>query len=119
MSGLRLVVLGMMGRVPFGGQTWLYLSWLRGLSQLGHDVWYVEDDSVWPYDPAVNAVTDDCSYAAAHLERCMERIGLADRWALRLGGSEGACYGMRESALGEAYRSGGAAPKRVGGTHLR
>ncbi len=30
-SGSRLlVVLGMMGRCPFGGQTWLYLNWLRG-----------------------------------------------------------------------------------------
>ncbi|TML76234.1 MAG: glycosyltransferase [Actinobacteria bacterium] len=119
MSGLRLVVLGMMGRVPFGGQTWLYLSWLRGLSELGHDVWYVEDDSVWPYDPAVNAVTDDCSYAAAHLERCMERIGLADRWALRLVGSEGACYGMSESALDGLYRSCDALLNVVGATDLR
>ena len=29
MSRLRLVILGMMGRCPFGGQTWLYLNWLR------------------------------------------------------------------------------------------
>ena len=45
MSRLRLVVLGMMGRCPFGGQTWLYLNWLRGLAALGHEVWYVEDDT--------------------------------------------------------------------------
>ena len=31
MTKRRLVVLGMMGRCPFGGQTWLYLNWLRGL----------------------------------------------------------------------------------------
>src|SRR5438270_692096 len=78
---LRLVVLGMMGRCPFGGQTWLYLNWLRGLSRLGHDVWYVEDDTVWPYDPEQNTVTDDCSYAVRHLAGCMARIGLPDRWA--------------------------------------
>ena len=53
---LRVVVLGMMGRCPFGGQTWLYLNWLRGLARLGHEVWYVEDDTVWPYDP----VRNDC-----------------------------------------------------------
>ena len=29
-----LVVLGMMGRSPFGGQTWLYLNWLRGFHRL-------------------------------------------------------------------------------------
>jgi len=63
----RLILLGMMGRCPFGGQTWLYLNWLRGFQRLGHDVWYVEDDTVWPYDPEQNAVTDDCRYAAGHI----------------------------------------------------
>src|SRR5213083_3166641 len=80
-SKLRIVVLGMMGRSPFGGQTWLYLNWLRGLRRLGHEVWYVEDDTVWPYDPKQNTVTDDCSYAVRHIAGCMERIGLPDHWA--------------------------------------
>ena len=57
MTKLRLIVLGMMGRCPYGGQTWLYLNWLRGLAANGHEVWYVEDDSVWPYDPEQNTVT--------------------------------------------------------------
>src|ERR671914_1178634 len=83
---LRLVVLGMMGRCPFGGQSWLYLNWLRGLHRLGHEVWYVEDDTVWPYDPERNAISEDCSYAVAHVDRCTEAIGLAGRWAFRLGG---------------------------------
>ena len=65
MKKLRLVVLGMMGRCPYGGQTWLYLNWLRGLAANGHEVWYVEDDTVWPYDPQQNTVTDDCQYALA------------------------------------------------------
>ena len=76
-----LVVLGMMGRCPFGGQTWLYLNWLRGLARLGHDVYYVEDDNVWPYDPRAETLTDDCSYAVEHIARNMDAIGLAGRWA--------------------------------------
>jgi hypothetical protein len=56
---LRLVVLSMMGRCPFGGQTLLSLNWLRGLAALGHEVWYVEDDSVWPYHPEKNSITND------------------------------------------------------------
>jgi hypothetical protein len=118
-SGLRVVVLGMMGRLPFGGQTWLYLSWLRGLAELGHDVWYVEDDSVWPYDPVRNTVTDDCSYAAAHLARCMARVGLADRWAFRLAGHPGGCYGLSESKLDELYGSSDLLLNVVGATDLR
>jgi len=116
---LRLVVLGMMGRCPFGGQTWLYLNWLRGLQKLGHEVWYVEDDTVWPYNPEQNAITDDCSYAVRHVSSCLERIGLGERWAFRLADREGACWGLSESELNELFRSCDALLNIVGATDLR
>jgi len=105
-SGRRLlVVLGMMGRCPFGGQTWLYLNWLRGLARLGHDVWYVEDDATWPYDPRANAMVDDPTYAVSHIARSLERIGLADRWAYRaLYRGEPACHGLSREKLVQLYR---------------
>jgi hypothetical protein len=115
---LRVVVLGMMGRCPFGGQTWLYVNWLRGLQRLGHDVWYVEDDSVWPYDPVQNTVTDDCSYAVRHVARTMDRIGLPDRWAFRLAGQSDACWGLSPHDLAELYRSCDALLNIVGATDL-
>ncbi len=106
MSGRRLiVVLGMMGRCPFGGQTWLYLNWLRGLARLGHDVWYVEDDATWPYDPRANAMVDDPGYALGHLQRSLERIGLGDRWAYRaLYRGEESCHGITRERLVQLYR---------------
>jgi hypothetical protein len=116
---LRLVVLGMMGRAPFGGQTWLYLNWLRGLSRLGHEVFYVEDDSVWPYDPVAETLTDDCRYAVAHIARCMEAIGLRDNWSFRLADRDGACWGMPAGKLRELYRGCDALLNVVGATDLR
>jgi hypothetical protein len=101
---LKLVVLGMMGRCPFGGQTWLYINWLRGFHRLGHDVYYVEDDATWPYDPRANTISEDPSYAAAYLARVLDGIGLAGRWAYRplyRGAEE--CYGMRATGLRELY----------------
>ena len=89
MRSSRVVVFGMMGRCPFGGQTWLYLNWLRGLDQLGHQVWYVEDDTAWPYDPRRDAITDDCAYAVGHIAHCLKTIGLGDRWAFRLAERDG------------------------------
>jgi hypothetical protein len=118
-GGLRIVVLGMMGRVPFGGQTWLYLNWLRGLDKLGHEVWYVEDDTVWPYNPAVNAITDDCSYAVEHIRAAMERIGLSGRWAFRLADREGACWGTSDAQLDGLYRTCDVLLNVVGATDLR
>jgi hypothetical protein len=116
---LTLVVLGMMGRAPFAGQTWLYLNWLRGLSRLGHDVYYAEDDTVWPYDPQAETVTDDCRYAVRHIAHSMEAIGLADRWAFRLADRDGACWGMSEVELRELYRRCDALINIVGATDLR
>lgn len=119
MSKLRLVVLGMMGRCPYGGQTWLYLNWLSGLRRLGHEVWYVEDDTVWPYDPQQNTVTDDCRYAVKHISECLQRIGLADRWAFRLADRPDACWGLTLEKLDELYRSCDALLNIVGATDLR
>lgn len=116
---LRLVVLGIMGRCPFGGQTWLYLNWLRAFQRLGHEVWYVEDDTVWPYDPERDCVTDNCSYAVRHIARCLERIGLPDRWAFRLADRKSACWGMSDRRLNELYRSCDALLNVVGATDLR
>jgi hypothetical protein len=102
---LRLVVLGMMGRCPFGGQTWLYLNWLLGLRKLGHEVWYIEDDTVWPYDPERDSITDDCSYAVRHIASCMERIGSPDTWGFRAAYRAGECYGITGAQLDELYRT--------------
>jgi hypothetical protein len=103
---LKLVVLGMMGRCPFGGQTWLYLNWLRAFARLGHEVFYVEDDATWPYDPRANTVVDDPAYAAEYLDRVTREIGLPGRWAYRplFRGPE-QCLGLSVSALRELYRS--------------
>jgi hypothetical protein len=116
---LRIVVLGMMGRCPYGGQTWLYLNWILGLHRLGHEVWYVEDDTVWPYDPVHNTVTDDCSYAVHHIDSVMARIGLADRWAFRLADRPGACWGISDSALDRLYTECDVLLNIVGATDLR
>ena len=103
---LKLVVLGMMGRCPFGGQTWLYLNWLRGLARLGHDVWYVEDDATWPYDPRADAVSDDPAYAVDYLARVLARVGLPGKWAYRaLWKGQDACYGLSRAGLLDLYRS--------------
>ena len=116
---LRIVVLGMMGRCPFAGQTWLYLNWLRGLARLGHEVWYVEDDSVWPYDPERDSVTDDCSYAVRHISGAMEKIGLPGRWAYRLAGSNHPAFGLSSPELVHLYRTCDILLNIVGATDLR
>ncbi|MCW3033141.1 MAG: hypothetical protein QOK19_286 [Solirubrobacteraceae bacterium] len=116
---LKIVLLGMMGSAPYAGQTWLYLNWLRGLAALGHDVYYLEDDTVWPYDPEADTVSDDCSYAVRHVAASMGSIGLGDRWAFRLADRDGACWGLSEAELRGLYESCDALINAGGGTELR
>jgi hypothetical protein len=100
-----VVILGMMGRCPFGGQTWLYMNWLRGFHKLGHRVYYVEDDLNWPYDPRVNTCHTDPSYAAEYIGRVMKSIGLEDCWAYGAAyRNPEECYGMSRAQLRELYR---------------
>jgi hypothetical protein len=116
---LKLVVLGTIGGCPYGGHTWSFLNWLRAFQRRGHDVWYVEDHLWWPYDPEQDTVTDDCRYAVRHVAACAARIGLGDRWALRLPTRAGACWGLSSSALDDLYRSCDAVFNVTGATDLR
>jgi hypothetical protein len=108
-----------MGGCPFGGQSWMFLNWLRGFQRLGHDVWYVEDHLWWPYDPDQDALTDDCSYAVRHVANCTSRIGLGNRWAFRLASRTGGCWGLTAAALDALYRECDAVLNVSGSTDLR
>jgi hypothetical protein len=120
MKPLRLVVMGTMGGCPVGGQTWMFLNWLRGFLRLGHEVWYVEDHLWWPYDPRQNTLTDDGAYAVEHIAACADRIGLGNRWAFRLDAPRGASsWGLSSSALDALYGSCDALFNVSGATDLR
>ena len=118
MKRKKIVILGMMGRCPFAGQTWLFLGWLQAFAKLGHDVWYVEDDPSWPYDPEINGPTDDGRYAVRHIAACMERIGLKDRWAFRMPGLADHCWGLTPARLDALYRECDLLLNVVGSTDL-
>ena len=80
---LRLVVLGMMGRMPLAGVVWQVLHYLEGFRRLGFDVYYVEDTGAWPYNPEENTVAADSSYSIGLLRQVMATYGFSDRWAYR------------------------------------
>lgn len=78
----RFVVAGNLVRFPLAGASQFFLSYLVGLRQLGHDVYFVERAS-WPnacFDVSKREMTDDCSYGIAVAHALLERHGLGDRW---------------------------------------
>jgi hypothetical protein len=100
----RLVVLGIIGRLPIAGVIWQALHYLEGFRRLGFDVYYVEDTEIWPYDPEKNSVTDDCAYSVAVIEAVMAAHGFSERWAYRsvIHGEE--CFGLPAEELRRLFR---------------
>ena len=80
---MRIIVTGLVGQYAFGGVAWDYLQFVEGFRQLGHDVFYLEDTEMWPYDPIQNTISADCGYNVNYLRGVMEKLGLADRWIYR------------------------------------
>ena len=81
MSRKKIIVLGFMGGMPIAGVIWQHIHYIVGLQRLGHEVYYVEDTSNYPYNPVAFDINDDYSYATQTLSKLAETYGFAGRWA--------------------------------------
>ncbi|MGA2603683.1 MAG: glycosyltransferase family 1 protein [Verrucomicrobiia bacterium] len=97
---MRIIVTGLVGQYAFGGVAWDYLQFVEGFRQLGHDVFYLEDTEMWPYDPVNNTISEDCGYNVNYLRTVMEKLGLADRWIYR-SASDASYHGHTETEARE------------------
>jgi len=80
-SSLRIIVTGLIAQYPLGGVTWDYIQYALGLAQLGHEVYYIEDTGLWPYNPNEGGTAKGCEFNVRYLSDLMDRYGMADRWA--------------------------------------
>ncbi|MEO5903728.1 MAG: hypothetical protein ABIQ55_06950 [Gemmatimonadaceae bacterium] len=97
----RFVVLGTLASDAYAGMAWMTMQVAVGLQRLGHDVYYFETTSDWPYDPVRQRKVRDSDYAVPYLARVAERFGFAGRWAYRRSYSDKAWFGI-EAAKAEA-----------------
>jgi GT2 family glycosyltransferase/glycosyltransferase involved in cell wall biosynthesis len=115
----RVVVLGMLSKMPVAGVMWQTVHYVLGLHRLGFEVYYVEAHGRTP-SMLMNSADDDGALLAA---RCigdvMSRIGLGDRWAYHALHSDGSVHGMSESRLRDLYRDAAAVINLHGGTEPR
>jgi len=94
LRSLRIVVVGTLASNPYAGMAWMHMQIAAGLRRLGHDVYYFEITSDWPYDPVRQMKVDDSDYAVPYLARVAESFGLGDRWAYRRSYSDNEWLGM-------------------------
>jgi hypothetical protein len=80
---------------------WMHMQIAIGLTRLGHDVYYIEATSVWPYDPVRRMKVGDSDYSVPYLAKIAESFGLGDRWGYRRSFSDKEWLGLsRETAEG-------------------
>lgn len=83
MRTLKIVVVGTLVSDPFAGMAWMHMQIALGFLRLGHDVYYFETTSTWPYNPQLQTRVDNADYAIPYLKSVVEKFGLKDRWAYR------------------------------------
>ena len=119
MKPLRIIVVGTMAADPYAGMAWMHMQIVEGFRRLGHDVYYFEMTSTWPYDPVRQARVYDSDYAVPYLARVAESFGLADRWAYRRSFSDKEWLGMSRSRAEELLASTDAVFNVAGATRIR
>ena len=81
MKRKRIIVMGYIGQFPISGVIWQHLHYIVGLQRLGHEVYYIEDTTIYPYNPVTFDTSQDCSYAVDMLAGLAEQFGFRNRWA--------------------------------------
>ncbi|MEK6271944.1 MAG: glycosyltransferase family 2 protein [Actinomycetota bacterium] len=95
----KVVVLGMMTKMPVAGVVWQTIHYVLGLERLGYEAYYVETHARTP-SMLMRREDDDSSLIAANfIARTLRRFDLGDRWAFRALHDDGRCYGMSEREL--------------------
>ncbi len=88
------MVVGTVASDPYAGMAWMHMQITVGLRRLGHDTYYFETTSAWPYDPVRNTTVNDSDYALPYLKSVAESFGLGDCWAYRRSYSDKAWFGL-------------------------
>ena len=115
---LRLIVLGTLASDPYAGMAWMHMQLTAGLRLLGHDVYYFETTSNWPYDPVRRAKVDDSDYAVPYLARVAASFGLEDRWAYRRSYGDKAWFGLSAGRAEELLQNAEAVFNVAGSTKV-
>jgi GT2 family glycosyltransferase len=101
----KIVLLGMMTRMPVAGNIWVVGHYLVGFQRLGYDPYYVEAHARTPGAFMEHETDDGSAKAAAFIDRVMRRFDLGDRWAFHALHEDGRCYGMSHTELQRLYQS--------------
>ena len=101
MKSRLFVVVGTLASNPYAGMALQNMQFTVGLRRLGHDAYYFETTSSWPYDPVCRSRVCSSDYAVPYLAKVCESFGLSDRWAYRRSYSDKAWFGLSRAKAEE------------------
>jgi hypothetical protein len=115
----RLVVVGTMASEPYAGMAWMNMQIVAGLRRLGHDAYYFETTSAWPYDPIRGTRVCDSEFTVSYLVGVAGRFGLDDRVAYRRSYSDKQWFGLSASVATDVLQSADAVFNVAGATRFK
>ncbi|MGH2978322.1 MAG: glycosyltransferase family 2 protein, partial [Solirubrobacterales bacterium] len=118
-SSKKIVLLGMMTRIPVAGVVWQTIHYLLGFERLGYQAYYVEAHARTPSMLMEREEEDSSAKAAAFIDGVMRRFGMRDRWAFHGLHYDHRCYGLSETELKRLYDSALILVNMHGGTEPR
>jgi glycosyltransferase involved in cell wall biosynthesis len=89
-----------------------------GLCRLGHDVYYFETSSAWPYDPIRNSRVNVSEYAVSYLAQVANHFGFGSRWAYRRSYGDKAWFGLSRTKAEELLAHADVIMSITGSTRL-
>ena len=104
-SRKKIVLLGMMARMPVAGVIWQTVHNLIGFQRLGYEVYYVEAHATTPTMFLDDSDHDGSDKVAAFLDGVLRRFDLGDRWAFHALHADGRSYGLSAGQLARLYDS--------------
>ena len=113
----KIVILGMMTKMPVAGVIWQTAHYLVGFQRLGFEVYYVEQHGLNPSMFMETPQCDGSAKAAAFIAGVMRRFDLGDRWCFQaLHEADGRCLGMSRTRLNALFASADIIINLHGGT---
>ncbi len=119
MTGGRIIVLGTLAANPYAGMAWMHMQIAAGLRRLGHDVYYFEVTSMWPFDPVRKTKVCHSDYAVPYLASLASRFGLDGRWAYRRSYSDNQWCGLSQTRAESMLADADAVFNISGATQVR
>lgn len=119
MTSRKIVVLGMMAKMPVPGVVWQTLHYLIGLRDLGFDPYYVEAHARTPTMLMRHDTDDGSALAAAFLDASLRPYGFAQRWAFHALHDDNRVHGLSEVELAGLLREAELIINLHGGTEPR